>query len=268
MGFNPFDTFGLFSGDESDAQAPALPTYTEDPNYRQTQDFLQPYGENILNGNIPDYYKSIGEPNSQQFQDYLNLSNRDISQGAAEAAAKSGRGRGGSLASVTAQAIGDNSAKLRYTDFLNSQNGKQFLLQQGRGITEGVRGAGQTEGANVNNFNLKNYDNAYKAYQDEVAADNANSAAMGKAVGTVVGGVGGFMLGGPAGAAVGANLGSSIAGGGNPSANANMMDIFNSKNSPTTGVNNASGVPGVSNIGAINPSDYLLKNSPYLTGGY
>jgi len=127
--------------------------YYEDPDYRETQDFLKDYGIDLLKGDIPDYYKGIGETGGQQLEDLIAMTNRDITQGATDALAKTGRLRGGALPAAVAQPIADNSTKLRYADLQRMLQGKQYLMNQGVGITEGVRGAAQTEGGRQNEFN-------------------------------------------------------------------------------------------------------------------
>src|SRR3990167_1604172 len=147
-------------GQEDDNEEPKLPVppdYFEDPDYRQTQDFLKQYGFNLLEGKPNDYYGEIGSYGGPEFEKMLGLSNRDIQQSAAEAAAKSGRGRGGFLPAMTAQTVADNTSKLRYADYLKAMAGRQYLFGEGRGITEGVRSAGQTEGSRRNAFNLDQY---------------------------------------------------------------------------------------------------------------
>lgn len=130
------------------------PDYFEDPDYRETQDYLKKLGIGILDGDIPDYYKGIGETGSKEFEDMLGLTTRDIQKGAAESMALQGRGRGGQLAAVTSGSIADAATKLRYADYNRAMTGKEWLFGQGKGITEGVRGAGQQEGVNRNAFNV------------------------------------------------------------------------------------------------------------------
>lgn len=243
---------------------PAPPEYFEDPNYRKSQDFLQTYGIDILNGKIPDYYKPIGERNSQEFQDMLRLSNSQIQRGAEETAALTGRGRGGSLPSVTAQQIGDNTVKLSFADYLNSIEGKKFLFNQGRGITEGVRQSGQQESFNRNKFNIDSYNfTRENALWDIARADQA-AALEGKMIGklagpalSLAGGAIGFMAGGPMGAAAGAQIGQGVGNfiGGN--GNLDIASLFGGGKT-TTARTNTDAATGISSIGRINSSDLDL----------
>lgn len=246
---------GLFGGkDKSRTEDLAVPNWWEDPNYRQSQDFLQPYGENILNGKIPDYYKSIGESGGAEFENYLKLTNGDIMQGVNESLARSGRGRGGAAAAVSAQAIADNSTKARYADYVRAIEGKKSLLGAGIGIEEGVRSAGLTNQSQRNQFNLGAFDRELGKASDLDAYDRQSSADIGKTLGTLapIAGAGiGFAIGGPAGAQAGYGIGSAIGGGGG-AASPQWLDILaSSKNSGINGPVNSGSTAGVSSLGAI-----------------
>lgn len=131
------------------------PEYYEDPDYRKAQDFLRELGIGIASGDkIPDYYKGIGETGGADFENYLNLIRGDTERSSLEASAAAGRGGGRAIESAT-QAFAPLATEARYSDFLRALEGKKWLLNAGVGITEGVRGAGQQEGANRNTFNLK-----------------------------------------------------------------------------------------------------------------
>jgi hypothetical protein len=241
----------LFGGADNHVEKLKVPEWWEDPNYRQTQDFLQPLGMDILGGKIPDYYKPIGEFGGDEFEKYLALTNRDISLGASEAMARSGRARGGALPAVTSQLIADNTTKARYADFERALKGRAGLFDAGVGITEGVRGAGLTNQAQKNTFNLESFDKAMQQaeYMDTYESEHAKN--KGQMIGTILGGGVGFIAGGPAGALQGAGIGSSLMGGGTEdllSAYAKRPTI---PNASLTGP-----LPGVSKFGSIgNASD-------------
>lgn len=141
----------------SSPESPNRPVYQEDPDYRKSQDFLSDFGMGLLGGDVPDYFAPIGETGSQEFEDILGLTKRDVMTSTTEALAKGGRARGGQLAASTAQAVGDVSIKARFDDYSRSLIGKERLLGYGLDVTEGVRGAGQREGENVNVFNVGDY---------------------------------------------------------------------------------------------------------------
>ncbi len=185
-----------------------IPEYYEDPDYRETQDYLKEFGMDITKGDIPDYYKGIGESGGEEFENMLGLTNRDITQSTSEALAKSGRARGGQLAASSAQAIGDSSVKARYEDYNRAMTGKQNLLTTGIGVTESARSAGQTEGSNVNAHNMGAYNAAiternYQAIEQE-KADAATGSMIGTVVSTGLGAFSGYQSGGWGGAAAGA----------------------------------------------------------------
>lgn len=124
--------------------------YEEDPDYTETQAKLKELGMDFVDGDIPDYYKGIGETGSQSFEDMLALTTRDIEKATAENLASGGRARGGQLGASTAGAVADASIKARYGDYTRALNGKEWLFGQGRGMLEGVRSAGFNEGAAKN----------------------------------------------------------------------------------------------------------------------
>ena len=169
MGF-----FGLFDSG-SDVE---MPKYHEDEDYRFTQDYLKNFGTGLLSGNVPDYYSAIGESGSPEFESWLDLGIRDTMKSTEEALAKTGRARGGQLAATTAQKISDKSITERYNDYLRSLEGKKYLLGLGTDITEGVRTAGQREGAARNKFSWNQYDAG-------VAQEQAEDDAIGELIGTI-----------------------------------------------------------------------------------
>ena len=185
--------------EESNLEGFKLPEFFEDPEFIKTQKFLSDFGINILKGNIPEFFKPLGETGSKEFEDVLSLTKRDIQESTLETAAITGRGRGGSVPSSVARAVGDASVKARFADFLRAMEGKGFLFQQGRGITEGVRGAGLSNQAQRNTFNLSTagLDLKSRGLLDE--QDTAEKDLLGK----IIGGGLGFLAGGPVGAAVG-----------------------------------------------------------------
>ena len=129
------------------------PDYVEDENFNKSQEKLSGLGENILEGDVPDFFNDIGKANSDSFSKYLNMSNADISKGVLESSAATGRS-GGAVQSMTAEAVGKSSTKLRYQDYLNSVEGKKWLMEMGVDITTGVRGSGANREARVNKQNV------------------------------------------------------------------------------------------------------------------
>lgn len=251
MGF-----FDFLTGGKSRVEGIALPKFEEDPIFKDLQEYLSGYGKNLLEGKPNEYYKGIGEAGGSEFENMLALSNRDIQQSVLESAAKGGRGRGGAVASVTAQQVADNTTKLRFADFLRAMQGKEFLFGQGRGITEASRESGLANQGQKNNFNLANFDNAMAkaGYLDEY--DNQKSQGIGKMVGTVAGGALGFMAGGPAGALAGAGIGGGMFGGGDGGGGFDLLDMLESSKKPSLKGSqyDFDELPGVSKYGSIKGS--------------
>lgn len=151
MGF--FDFLG-FGNDKSNIEEFQLPEFEADPLVGESQDFLFGLGKDILGGDF-GAFSSLAETGSPEFEQVLQNTIRDISISATEAAAATGRGRGGLLPSTLPRQIGDVSANLRFQDFLRSQEGLSFLFGQGRGITEGVSNRALTNQSQLNQFALR-----------------------------------------------------------------------------------------------------------------
>lgn len=241
---------GLFGGDDDGGDPIARPSYYSDPSYVETQKALKDLGLGLLDGKIPDYYKSIGETGGQEFEDMLGLTTRDITKSAAEASAAGGRARGGSLPAITAGAVADAAVKARYEDYNRSLAGKQDLLNLGVNTTTGVRSAGQVEGQLRNKFNWQDYDAQVqeRAYQDMKEAQE--DAALGEMIGTIasigLGAATGGMSFGLQGALAGA--GTALTGGG-----IDFMGMINK--------NPKQAMSGVGSLGSI--TDDLFTGKSY-----
>ncbi len=259
---DPFFLGGLFGGDNSDTpQLPPPPDFKPDPNYTSQINFLQPYSMGLLSGNnIPDFYKSIGTQNSPEFQAALGVSNKQIGQSAAEAAAMAGTGRGGQLPQVTAQQVGDNTAKLTYADFLNSNAGKQFLMTQGENVSKDVLAGALNNQQQVNSYDLNAYNAAIGTDKANIGYQQQASAQLGSMLGTILPAaatIGGGIIGGPAGAEIGAQVGSAL--GGNTSSIADLFKLGGNTGSAAPASSNTNADSGSSTIGAIQDPNYLMK---------
>lgn len=187
---------------------PGLPEFYTDPKFAETQEFLAPYGMDILRGDIPDYWAPIGRWGGKELEDILALTQRDVTRGVTEDIARR-KVRGARGAGIISRAMGDITKKLRWEDYSRGLKGREFLFGQGRGITEGVRAAGLEFGGQRNIFALKQAE----LEQAEKARKSAMwSKILSSAIGAA-GTVGGMMIGGPFGAAVGGRLGSAAGGG-------------------------------------------------------
>ena len=88
--------FGAFGGgdDESALEGFQVPEFFEDPIFKETQEFLKDFGINILKGDIPEFFKPLGETGSKEFEDVMALTTQEIQESALETAAIKGRGSG------------------------------------------------------------------------------------------------------------------------------------------------------------------------------
>lgn len=130
-----------------------IPEWYEDKYYKPTQDLLFKTGRGLLEGSPNKYYAPLGEIGGSEFENMLNMSNRDIRSSVAEMGARTGT-RGGAMASATANAIADNTTKYRWQDFLRAMEGRQNFLNVGNNMVSGVRSAGLTYQGQKNQFNL------------------------------------------------------------------------------------------------------------------
>jgi hypothetical protein len=137
---------------------PATPTYYTDPNFSGTQDFLRSYSEQGLQGNMPDWYKQIGEAMpADLINGKTNSLNAGILGGAAENAAIRGTGRGGALSADTMNALGNADANLRYSDWERAMTGRQNLMNTFLGTETGVRNAAYSNMGAKNTFDQWGY---------------------------------------------------------------------------------------------------------------
>ncbi len=194
-----------------------LPSYFESPDFRRSQDILSPVGEQLLTGDIPEFLSPISQAGSPEFEKMLALLTRDVKTGVTEDLARRGT-RGARGADITGRAVGDVSTKLRYQDLLRSLKGREFLFGQGRGITEGVRGAGLTEGGQRNVFGLQSAQLQYQSDEDERRREQEEENAWMDLLSTGIGAAGNiagmaFLGGFPLGSAAQAVTGGITSGG-------------------------------------------------------
>jgi len=224
-----------------------MPTYQQSPYYKESQDILSGLGKNILSGNIPEYYRGIGEFGGTEFQNLLNLTNRDITRGVNEDIVRRGVTGGGVGTSAIAKAIADSSIKARFEDYSRSMEGRKALLGAGIDVMGGTRAAGLQEANMANLFGLdttklgigiretglaslgdtrsaaltssaqkQGFDLSRAELEFKIAEFNekeqqAKAAAKGSMWSSILGAVGtigGAMVGGPVGASIGGSLGS------------------------------------------------------------
>jgi hypothetical protein len=130
-----------------------LPQYYQDPMVAKTQAPLLETGLGLLKGDIPDYYKSIGQIGGPLFEDILKGTTADITRAVTEDVARRG-GRGGLAADVISRGVGRVTPGLRWQEMMRGIEGRKGLLGYGANILSGVRGAGLTTGAGRRAFDL------------------------------------------------------------------------------------------------------------------
>lgn len=192
-----------------------LPEFFQDEYYPKTQADLYGLSSGLLKGEVPDYYKPIGDIGGPELEELLSLLTRDVTKATEESAIRRNAGRGGSVDSAVSKNVGDIATKVRWEDFARALTGREMLLKLGIGTEEGVRTAGLTNQSQKNAFNLDVYDRQVDDRNlrfgiSQAAADRQNSMTsdiisnLMSAGGTMAG----MYFGGPAGAMAGQKLGS------------------------------------------------------------
>ena len=105
-------------------KTPETPAYITDPNFTGQQSFLKDYSQNMMNGQIPDYYKAIGEPNTGGTGNYISEALKSIITASQEQGAATGTGRN-PLNADTMGALGNMSAGLQYADYNRAMAGRE-----------------------------------------------------------------------------------------------------------------------------------------------
>lgn len=277
LGGGGMEMFGGGGGGDNPYANIALPKEVTDPLYTSSQAGLNDLGSGLLKGDVPDYYKSIGDFNSPQFQAMLNSVKGQIMQGSQEASAIAGTGRSGVGVTASNNALNQVLPQLGYQDYLRAVQGRGALLSAGIGVQQGVRGAAQNQQQFDSDFNQTLFKDqvGLTGLSDAWMKDAAKSQGEGMAnllpvAGTVLGGVGGFFMGGPAGAITGAQLGSqaggalgSLFGGTGSGGGSDLSSLFSSLSGMGKQSATASGSPLLDQSGL---GSFSLKMPT--TGGY
>lgn len=201
----------LGQGQKNQAYDVKMKDFQKDPYYASSQDTLSKVGTDILNGNLPSYYKPIGDFNSPEFQSMLANVSKNIQQGVMNNAAISGTSRSGTVNTATGNALGNVIPGLTFQDYSRALQGRGDLLSFGANTLSGVRGAGiQQEGVeNTYNTNKANFDLGKATYNNNftgmqianqgkanMEAIMAGAGAAGGGFGPMAAGTGGFSMGG------------------------------------------------------------------------
>lgn len=215
------DPFGIFgSGKKKGSSMDDLPIidvpdFFQDEYYPKTQADLYGLSSGLLKGEVPDYYKPLGEIGGPELEDLLSMLTRDVTDATEESAIRRNAGRGGSVDSAIAKNVGDISTKVRWEDFARALTGREMLLKLGIGTEEGVRTAGLNNQSQKNAFNLDAYDRKIDErntrYGISQGIADRESAMTGDILSSLIsagGTMAGMYFGGPAGAVAGQKLGS------------------------------------------------------------
>jgi hypothetical protein len=265
---NRGDLGGLFGGSSGNQVASIpIPQFQTDPNFTNSQNSLSTLGQQVLSGNLPSFYSSLGKANSPQFQSMISNVTGQTQQAAQSQEAIAGTGRSGVGAATSALALNNVIPGLNYQDLQNAQSQQEGLLQFGGQVTQDVAGNSLNNQSQLNNFALSQFQDEYQqaAYNNQYNQNSAN--ALGSTIGTVIGGGLGLATGGLSGLAIGAGLGSSIGGGGSTGGSSSVGSL----SSLLSGLNNTNYGNTNSNYNAMlsGPSlssGYNLTSSPFLTG--
>jgi hypothetical protein len=208
------------------------PFYT-DPLYSAGQSQLYDFGSNLLSGDIPSYYKAIGETGSKEFEDMLALTTRDTTKAVNENLVRRGISRGGLGASISAKTTADTSTKLRWQDYARALQGKQYLMSAGLNTIGNVTSNALSYGGQKNQYNLSSAELALgvqKANQEAAAKRNAMwSQIATSAIGLIAsGGLSGILSGLGAASGTTAGMGAATSGALAGSASASPMASLSS----------------------------------------
>lgn len=222
----------LFGGGSSKVSEVAMPEFYTDEYFTKTQSNLYDYGSNILSGNLNDFYSSLGQSNSQEFQDMLAMVNRDTAKAVNENLVRRGISRSGVGLSSTAKAAADASTSARYSDYLQSKNEKMNLLGTGLNTLQGVGSNALQYGTSKNQFNtnITNLKMQQAAAQD--AADAEENSMWSSLISSGIGAASLLLTGGTAaplvsGSMLGSASGVTSSGMGLSSINAALSGISN-----------------------------------------
>lgn len=196
-----------------------LPKLVTDPLYTSSQSSLDKIGQGLLTGDVPDYYKSIGDFNSPQFQAMLNSVKGQIMQGSQESSAIQGTGRSGVATTASNNSLNSVLPQLTYQDYTRALAGRGALLGAGIDTESGVRQSAQNQQQFDTNFNQQIFADQLKIAglmdswkKDASQAEGQMFGNIASTAGPLVGGLGGFLVGGPGGAVIGSQIGGALGG--------------------------------------------------------
>lgn len=208
----------------------ALPKEVTDPLYTSSQAGLNTLGTELTTGqDIPDYYKSIGDFNSPQFQAMLNSVKGQVMQGSQESSAINGTARSGVATTASNNALNSVIPQLTYADYTRALQGRGALLDTGINVQGGVRQSAQNQQQFDTNFNQTLFNDKVGLASAMDSWKKQAAAAQGQQIGNTISG---FTNGGLFGAASGYFGGptdtSSFGGGGGTGGIQGLSSLFSS----------------------------------------
>ena len=192
----------------------ALPSFYTDPKFEDVQNVMFPFGTNILQGEVPEFYKPITDIGGPVFEDYLSKVKGDITQQGLETGARL-KMRGPRLGAGISKAIGDVLPGLRWTELLRGLGERERLMETGIGVTERVGTRGLEFGRQRNVFELEKTGLAMNLAQAEEAKKKAKADRWAKIIeSTIKGGAIMAAMALPGGGATASTMARGGAGGG------------------------------------------------------
>jgi hypothetical protein len=189
-GFLGLGISGDFGGGEEEASSVQIPKYESDPYYQKSQDTSYQFGTDILAGKLPDFYSSLGKTGSPEFNNMLEMINRDTAKSVNENLVRRNISRGGVGLSTIAKATADTGKTLRWSDFLRAQGEKAGLLTTGLNTVAGVRSGALSEEQIKNQFSLGATGLSLKQEEINASAKASQDAMWGQILSSTIGAAG------------------------------------------------------------------------------
>lgn len=249
------DLGSLFGSGGNQVANIQTPTFQQNQSYNNASNQLSTLGTNILSGNLPSYYSSLGNPNSSQFQALQQNLIGQTNAASAQQAAASGTDRSGVAATAAASSLANTLPALDFSNLQNAQSQQQALLGLGSNITNDVAGLGLQDQSQVNAFNQQNFQDQFQ----QAAYNNQYNVAQGNALGSLIGSGLSVGLGALTGGLAGGGLAGIAAGAGQGAGLGSFSGLLNSINGINGGGN--SGTNQTFNGLNANPINYSASGS-------
>ena len=233
-----------------------LPKEVTDPLYTSSQASLDKLGSGLLTGDVPDYYKSIGDFNSPQFQAMLNSVKGQVMQGSQEASAISGTGRSGVATTASNNALNSIIPQLSYQDYTRALAGRGALLDTGINIEQGVRQSAQNQQQFDTNFNQTLFNDQTGLAQ---LIDNYKKQAA-QAQGSFYGSIGTALFGSDVGNLISGGMNSANGVNSNSNSNGIAGNGLSSLFSSLSSMNSSSSPQLASQLGSFGPNSLTASN--------